>query len=330
MSRRWTPLAALGAASFLVAPNIAHGQADPDARAHHQLVYHAGEARTYLIGGSTRQESGYHYFDDVWYWDGTAWMQAPALPFPRSSHRVVYHAQRNSLILFGGGFAQALRAEGIVWEWKEDGWKAIAGNFGAAASEPGLCYDRRRERVVIFGGWDAAGAFRGDTWEWAVADLQQVDSVGPGPRAGHAFLYDPVRERCLLFGGRGPEGYHADTWEWDGRSWSQLEVNGPSPRWFFGATTDLSSGRIVIFGGRGPAAPELGRDATGDLGDTWTWNGDRWAELRTEGPPARSGAQLALTGHGIILFGGRIEQTDGFHDRNDLWELHGASWVQRR
>jgi hypothetical protein len=119
--RRWLPAAALGAASFLAAPNTAHGQATPDARAHTQLVYHPGQARSYLIGGSTRRDGGYHYFDDVWYWDGTAWIQAPALPFPRSSHRVVYHAQRNSLILFGGGFAQALRAEGIVWEWKQDG-----------------------------------------------------------------------------------------------------------------------------------------------------------------------------------------------------------------
>jgi hypothetical protein len=133
-----------------------------------------------------------------------------------------------------------------------------------------------------------------------------------------------------LFGGRGPQGYHGDTWEWDGSNWRQLEVNGPSPRWFFGAATDLGSKRIVIFGGRGPAAPVLGRDATGDLGDTWTWDGERWAALHIEGPPARSGAQLALTGNSMILFGGRVEQPDGFHDRNDLWELRGWSWVRRR
>lgn len=328
--RRWVPVAVIAVTGCVVPRSAAEAQAAPDARAHHQLVYHAGDARTYLIGGSTRREGGYHYFDDVWYWEGAAWTQAAPLPFPRSSHRVVYHAQRNSLILFGGGFADALRAEGIIWESGPAGWKAVAGNFRAAASEPGLCYDHRRERVVIFGGWDADAAYSGDTWEWAGADLVQVDSAGPTPRAGHAFLYDPVRERCLLFGGRGADGYLADTWEWDGEGWHRLEATGPSPRWFFGAAADLESRRIVIFGGRGPPAPVGGRDASRDLGDTWIWDGERWELLDTEGPPARSGAQLASTGHSVLLFGGREDQPGGFRDRNDLWELRGRSWVRRR
>ncbi len=306
------------------------GQADPDARAHHQLVYHSGKERVYLVGGSTRREGGYHYFDDVWSWDGAAWTAAESLPFPRSSHRVVYDPQRNSLILFGGGFADALRAEGIVWEWRPEGWKAIDGDFRAAAAEPELCYDRSRNRIVIFGGWDADAAFRGDTWEWTGADLVPVDSVGPGPRAGHAFLYDPSSRRCLLFGGRGADGYHADTWEWDGRTWNRLDVTGPSPRWFFGAATDLEGERIVIFGGRGPDAPVIGRDDTGDLRDTWIWNGEGWERLDGAGPPARSGTQMAFTGRSIVLFGGREERPDAFYDRNDLWELHGTSWARRR
>jgi hypothetical protein len=307
----------------------ARAQAVPEARAHHQLVYHAGDTRTYLIGGSTRRGEGHHYFDDMWYWDGKAWTQTEGLPFPRSSHRVIYHAQRNSLILFGGGFAQAVRAEGVIWEWRAGAWKAIGGNFRAGADEPEMCYDRKRQRVVIFGGWDRGGNFRGDTWEWGSEGLAPVDSAGPGPRAGHAFLYDPVRERCLLFGGQGPGGYHADTWEWDGVRWRQLEVSGPSARWFFGSATDLTNGRIIVFGGRGPDAPAQGRDAAGDFGDTWAWDGQRWEQLQITGPPPRSGAKLAFTGDSIVLFGGREERADAFHDRNDLWELQGRSWIQR-
>lgn len=45
---------------------VSEGQRVPAARAHHELVYHAGEGRAYLIGGSTRQGDGsYEYFDDV-------------------------------------------------------------------------------------------------------------------------------------------------------------------------------------------------------------------------------------------------------------------------
>ncbi|HUP48114.1 MAG TPA: kelch repeat-containing protein [Thermoanaerobaculia bacterium] len=315
--------------TLLLVPMRLASQTVPDPRAHHQLVHHPSEGRTYLIGGSTRRADGYYYFDDMWFWDGEDWTETAALPFPRSSHRVVYHPQRRSLVLFGGGFAQAVRAEGIIWEWRAGQWKAIGGNHRAGAGEPEVCYDRRRDRLVIFGGWDAANAFRGETWEWRDAGLVRVDTAGPGPRAGHAFLYDAVRQRCLLFGGRGAEGYLADTWEWDGSSWHEFEVTGPSPRWFFGSATDMESGRIVIFGGRGPDAPVQGRDATGDLGDTWAWDGRRWELLSTEGPPARSSGQMASTGRSIILFGGREERPEGFHDRNDLWELCGRSWVQR-
>lgn len=325
---RWTILGVSAIGYLVLAPRPGWGQVVPDERAHHQLVYHDADARTYLIAGSTRRGDGYHYFDDMWYWDGAGWVQASALPFPRSSHRVVYHAQRNSLILFGGGFAQAIRAEGVVWEWQRGAWKAIGGNHRAAASEPEMCYDRRRERIVIFGGWDSTANFRGETWEWREGGLVKVDSMGPTARAGHAFLYDPVRRRCLLFGGQGAEGYHADTWDWDGVSWHQLDVSGPPARWFFGSATDSANGRIVIFGGRGPEAPVRDRDAAGDFGDTWAWNGRRWEQLPISGPPPRSSAQLAFTGRSIVLFGGRQERPQGFGDLNDTWELRERSWVR--
>jgi hypothetical protein len=317
------------AAVVLLAGNAVNAQLVPAARAHHQLVYDAGAARTYLIGGSTRWDEGYHYFDDIWYLDGAKWTQIASLPFPRSSHRVVYHEERNSLILFGGGFAQAVRAEGIIWEWNEEVWKAIDGNVRAGTGEPEICYDHSRDRMVIFGGWDAASAFRGDTWEWLEPGLVQVDGTGPSARAGHVFTYDPVRQTCLLFGGQGADGYLADTWEWDGRSWREIDVRGPSARWFPASVTDSERDRIVVFGGRGPDALVPGRDASGNLDDTWIWDGRAWEQLPNSGPDARMGAQLSRDDAGLVLFGGRVERPEGFEDRNDLWELHGQTWRRR-
>lgn len=241
----------------------------PAPRAHHQLVYHAGEERVYLIGGSTRRGDGYHYFDEVWAWNGEGWTRAPSLPFPRSSHRLVHHERRGSLVLFGGGFGGAVRAEGVLWERTDAGWKAVGGNHRAARSEPGLCYDAGRGRVVVFGGWDAAAGFRGDTWEWTGDDLVRVDSTGPSPRAGHAFLLDPVRGRCLLFGGRDADGFLADTWEWDGHRWERLATGGPSPRSMAKLAFDGST--VLLFGGRSEAPGGFH-----DHGDTWTLRGDSW------------------------------------------------------
>ena len=298
----------------------ANAQLLPDARAHHQLVYDEGERLVYLVGGSTRRGSQYHYFADIWSWDGEEWARGTSLPFPRSSHRVVYHAERRSLVLFGGGFGRAVKAEGVIWELQQGEWRAVAGDFEAGRDEPGLCYDRRRDRIVVFGGWDGAATYRGDTWEWSGGDLVRVDSAGPSPRAGHAFLYDPVRERCLLFGGRGVEGFLADTWEWNGASWFRLEVAGPQGRWFFGSATDHRNERIVIFGGSA---------AEGDLADTWTWDGQRWSRLETAGPAARGMAKLAFTGRSLVLFGGRGRTGEGFVDLQDTWVLVADSWERR-
>lgn len=318
-------------ACLFVLATASEGQQVPAARAHHALVYHAGESRVYLIGGSTRLDDGsYAYFDDIWSLDDAGWARAGALPFPRSSHRVVYDEQRESLLLFGGGFAQAVRAEGVIWEWREGSWKAIDGNHRAGRGEPEICYDRNRNRAVIFGGWDAASSFRGETWEWQDAGLVLVDTSGPSARAGHVFSYDPVRHTCLLFGGQGADGYLSDTWEWDGDAWRQLDVLGPPARWFPGYATDRTNQRIVVFGGRGPEAPTLGRDGSGDLADTWVWNGQRWSQLQTPGPPARMDGAVAYTGASLVLFGGRVETPDGFEDRSDLWVLDGTMWRRRQ
>lgn len=315
--------AVLGAAALPLACAAALAQETPDARAHHQLVHHPGEARTYLIGGSTPGEDGYRYFDDVWAWDGAEWIPDSPLPFPRSSHRVVHHVRRNSLILFGGGFGQAVRSEGVLWERGPGGWRAVGGHFRAGRSEPGLCYDRARDRIVVFGGWDVEGRYRGETWEWDGEELVQADSAGPEARAGHAFLFDPARETCLLFGGRGEGGYLGDTWEWDGGAWRRIDVAGPSPRWFFGAAEDPERGRIVVFGGAGP---------DGDLDDTWTWDGARWERAdreRAARPPARGMPKLAWDGSGVLLFGGRQQGEEGFDDLSDTWRLEGGSWERR-
>jgi hypothetical protein len=245
-----------------------------------------------------------------------------SLPFPRSSHRIVYDVSRRSLVMFGGGFSRAVRAEGVLWEWRDERWRAVGGQLDAGRNEPGMCYDRRRKRIVIFGGWDETSTFRGDTWEWTGEDLVRVDSIGPGirpaPRAGHAFVYDPSRERCLLYGGRGADGWLADTWAWNGSGWRRLDVEGPSARWFFGAAADPVNDRIVIFGGAG---------ADGDHGDTWAWDGDRWTRIATTGPPARSMAKLAFDGaDGILLFGGRRRTDTGLADLADTWILRDGEW----
>lgn len=243
---------------------------------------------------------------------------------------MVYHKNRNSLILFGGGFQRAVKAEGVFWEWKNNNeWRAVGGNLRAGRDEPAMCYDQKRSRVVLHGGWDRDLNLRGETWEWDGRDLVRVDTTGPGPRAGHAMFYDAVGERCILFGGRGPAGFLNDTWAWNGSSWEKLDVLGPPVRWFFGSAGDAATGRMVIFGGGGPDAPVKGRDDTGDFADTWMWDGKEWKNLNLKGPSPRSNPAMAFDGkNNVVLFGGRYKTQDGFQDLNDTWVLKGDVWTR--
>ncbi len=306
-------------AALLASMTTAGAQTVPDARAHHQLVYHAGQEKVYLIGGSTRRGDSYHYFNDVWSREDSTWVLADTLPFPRSSHRMVYHGGRNSLVLFGGGSHETFAEDGALWEWRGGLWSKLDEHPRTGRAEPGMCYDARRRRIVLFGGWDESNLLSGVTWEWDGDEIIEVATRGPSARAGHALIFDPQRERCLLFGGRDDEALRSDTWEWDGESWRELDVSGPTPRWFFGAAVDELRERVVLFGGTGQ---------DGDYSDTWAWDGERWRQISTEGPAGRGMPRLAFDGSHVILFGGRERTGDGFVDRNDTWLLSGSSWIR--
>jgi hypothetical protein len=80
---------------------------------------------------------------------------------------------------------------------------------------------------------------------------------------------------------------------------------------------------VVIFGGW-----TTGPDS-GDLGDTWRWNGSAWTQLPIQGPGARYDHVMASIGDKVILFGGIGSTTPGSGPLGDTWEFDGQSWTQR-
>ena len=302
------------------------GAAVPPARAHHRLVTVPG-AGVRLVGGSTRADTGYAWFDDTWTHRAGAWRPGPALPFRRSSHALAWDRARSELFLLGGVGGRGTAADGTVWVEDESGWSARHDVPGEGWAEPAACYDRERERVVVFGGWDAHQELRGDTWEWDGMEMRQVADArsGPGPRAGHEIAWDPVGARCLLFGGRTATGLKADTWAWDGASWVRLDAEGPPPRWFFGMTAADDRDVVVLYGGTAEDEP---------LADTWIWDGTTWTQVDVPGPPARGMSRIAFDGERVVLFGGRRPRADppegewSFEDMADTWLFDGREWAR--
>lgn len=247
----------------------------PEARAHHQLVRDPADDFVYLVGGSTPRDGGHHTFDDVWAWDGERWTFVERLPGPRSSHRVVHHSGRGSLLLVGGTDGEDRRAGAELWERRDGRWARRARLEEAARGEPGACFDRRRGRLVLHGVAKPDRSYDASTREWDGDRLRSAAREGPGPRLGHAMAWDPVGKRCLLFGDRDAEGtVHGDTWAWDGSGWRRItDATGPSPR-MMGRMAPDGAG-VLLFGGRA-WAPDGGH---ADRGDTWRLRGGRWTRL---------------------------------------------------
>ncbi|MGE3106984.1 MAG: GC-type dockerin domain-anchored protein [Phycisphaerales bacterium] len=100
--------------------------------------------------------------------------------------------------------------------------------------------------------------------------------------------------------------------------WTQLEpATTPPPRWFGAMTYDSQRDRLVMFGGFNPS---------GNLGDTWEFDGTDWALRSTTGPGPRRAVSMAYdSARGVtVLFGG-ISNTATV---GDTWEWDGSAWTQ--
>ncbi|HUQ83365.1 MAG TPA: hypothetical protein VM076_19580 [Gemmatimonadaceae bacterium] len=281
------------------------------------LVFDTRRNVTVLFGGGSGDRS-----NGTWEWSGSEWRErAGPGPSARNSHGMVFDSRRGQVVMFGGFAGASIMGDtwefdGSVWEKKSDSGPAPRGAFG-------LAYDSARGVTVLFGGArDFGEPTLTDTWEWDGRTWKQVATTGP---SGNSFLkmaYDARRQRVVAFGGRGGGG---DTWEWNGSASSKIDAAGPPARDHHAMAYDSRRQRVVVFGG-GKQLPngKFPADTTGAwLRDLWAFEGERWAQLATNGPPSRGGLP-GLTYDSardrLVLFGGG--NLDG------TWEWDGQQWRQ--
>ena len=165
----------------------------------------------------------------------------------------------------------------------------------------------------------------GSTWTWYGELWHRWDtSMG---LSSTAIAFDPATDQLLMFGGlrqssSGPSE-SGQTYAWDDvqHAWDLLSpAVSPSPR--FGASLVFDAGldELVLYGGR--------NSETGDLTDTFTWDGSVWTQVPTlTAPSAREFPTTAwdsISGD-VLLFGGRGSNGGLL---NDTWSFDGADWRQ--
>ena len=297
---------------------------NPPARQSATLAYDSRRGRIVLFGGQLLPSG---FLNDLWEWDGTAWVdrtpQSGPLPPVRRSAAAAYDSARGRLVVFSGNIASGQYAQDL-WEWDGSVWQNVTPASGAL---PGgrvrhtMAYDSIRGVTVIFGGISATNLREQDVWEWDGATLKNATPASGNPigREQHAMAYDPVRGQVVVFGGQ--ETYVSgtttvnDTWLWNGTSWvGQTPAGSPSARTDALMAFDLVHGVTIMYG-------------TGEQ-DIWEWDGLAWTQVTPiaapPAPSARWGAGIAYdsTRHVVVLFGGSGAL-------QDVWEWNGHSWSNK-
>ncbi len=161
------------------------------------------------------------------------------------------------------------------------------------------------------------------------AAWEQIVIGAPPPRFDAAVAYDSARQRVVMFGGATPAGgvgpfsTRGDTWEWDGGGWASVPTASvPNVRAGSVMAYDAERRRVILFGGTASSDPGA------KLGDTWDYDGTRWALLQpAHAPPARAGAAGVYDAkrRRIVMFGGK-DATGAALD--DTWVWDGQDWSE--
>jgi PKD repeat protein len=267
--------------------------------------------------------SGTTLLNETWYWNGT-WQSVATPPglLARANAAIAYNGTK--VVLFGGACGVPVATTTCylndTWTWdpKTQTWATVTGPNQPSARVGAMLAKDSAGKLLLFGGRDAGG-YLNDAYTFTGTIWTPKSQGTPPPVRAFGSMATDASGQVVLFGGyNAVTGYLNDTWIWSGTAWRQVStLAAPSARKmavlaFFNKPNGGTASGLAIFGGQ---------DGSGDLGDSWTWNGTSWIPLYAAGPgqpPIRSDAMAATDINGsIILFGGTSSGTQ----LNDLWRL---------
>lgn len=284
-------------------------------------AFDESRGRLVIVGGTAAQA-------ETWERSGDTWTRSNAVgPSGRDEPLLVYDTTRKRTVLHGGQNGATTLND--TWSWDGTRWQQIASTEAPSSRfSAGMVYDRKRDRIVLFGGGGAGQTMFSDTWEFKGTSWTKRDTpVAPAGRAFlHGLAYDEVRGRVVLFGGfhfvDGKPMAFDDTWEWDGSTWHEQKIAGIGGRDHVAMAYAPDRRAIVLHGG--------GRPDVGLVGDTWTYDGAKWAKLADTGP-ARGRHRLVYDTAvaRVLLYGGwganRYRSTELWQLAANTWAIDGAS-----
>lgn len=254
--------------------------------------------------------------------------QPAQTPGRRVAPDIFFHDKLGKIVLLNGTVSQFKQDEStIVWCLDGNSWTPFQDSLAPAVRYAAAAvYNSMNESVVVFSGRSGIPeSIVNDTWIWQDRTWHKINDTLMEARDHHSMAYDSKRDEVILFGGgifpRRPGKWSSETWRLENGRWQKIAYNGPLGR-VAPMVFDSKRNCIVLFGGVGE--PIAGVQPK--FSDTWIWDGERWTNLKTQGPPARSRHAMAFDSKQgkVLLYGG--ENDHGSLD--DFWEWNGKSWSQ--
>ena len=288
-----------------------------------------------LFGGYTIDE-GRTYHDDTWIFSPTdnTWTRLLVDgPSPRGAHSMVYSAEHDIILLFGGLSGSGRLGDTWVFDCSTESWSLIETDTAPEGrSDSDMVYDPVRGVFILYGGWGDRTGFQRDTWAFdpeANTWSEYVTAIEPGPMYGQRLQYESVNECVILYGGhlRSPisREYIEDVWYFypANSSWIKSDtINKPHGRYWNAVAYSAEFSSLVSFGGT---------YGEGAIDETWILdtNDMSWNQLNPSQSPSRrviSDMVYVDSLKCFILFGGG-GLIDGVNQQyNDTWKLDPSDW----
>ncbi len=298
----------------------------PSGRFYPNLVYDTQHANTVLFGG----KSGSSVLSDTWtlsFTYSSGWMPLDQQTTGQIGSRANMASASNGVDVFlFGGLDNSNVLHNDLWTWNGVQYSQLPGTGAPSARENAvIVYSPSDSGMLLFGGGSGAGGQtpQGDTYLYQSGSWNlQTPAYSPSARIGPSAVYDAHDNEVIMFGGYSG-GVQNDTYAWKGSAagWVQLippnTPGSPAARLNAAMVYDAARSQVLMFGGSG---------ASGNLSDTWVFQGGSWTQLSPgTTPPARYGASLVYDSiHGtVLMFGG--EGTIG--PLADMWQWDGVNWI---
>ncbi|MHA2250477.1 MAG: Kelch repeat-containing protein, partial [Candidatus Kariarchaeaceae archaeon] len=213
----------------------------PSFRGSTALAYDKSNDKMILYGGFDSSmytgASSIPFNQDTWAYDynTNTWMNmSPSIsPPPLGNHELVYDAESEKIVLFGGRKCQSCQflSETWVYDYNDNVWTNMNPQiYPTARLVASMVYIPNLDRIVLFGGLRTFSSYLQDTWSYDYNSNKWLDMNSPSPpakRFDHSFNYDSESNVVILFGGKMSGGPVVETWEYN------YQANAPSAPWNF-------------------------------------------------------------------------------------------------